>query len=400
MVQFSFVLLCYNNWNMTKQAVITLLDSLDPIHQSKGIELIIVDNGSTDETPFGIEQIKKEYENNLIKIYKVRLDPNMGYTPGINAGLSKCQGKIISILNNDLVFPPKWFNGLVEVLEGNEEIGLVAPYLSRSSGLQNCNMQFSTLDEMKAFATEFTEKGETNITLTHRVIGACMVFKKEVIELTGGNDIWFGLGQFDDDDWCLRTIVAGYKVAVVGNSFVHHISSVTYKQQSELVDATFRINQDKMQKKWRMRKNNRITKVLKNVTYSRKHHYFPTRKEDFNQLPSPTFSRGEGVRKFLLVADWSHPFSKWKEKLKTAIQDLSENNYEIHIWIPKQYYLKSKILDEKKFSPSSLSRLKIIYNTISPSDYLIFINSFDAIYTVEDDYVNRYMVSLAEIPSI
>ena len=384
---------------MTKEAVISLLESLDSIHQSKGIELIIVDNGSTDETPLGIEQIKEEYENHLIQIKNIRLERNMGYTPGINAGLSKCQGKIISILSNDLVFPPKWLNGLVEVLEGNEEIGLTTPYLSRSSGLQNVNKQFSVFDEMKAFATDFMEKGVTNITFTHRVIGACMVFKQEVIELIGGNDIWFGLGQFDDDDWCLRTIIAGYKIAVVGKSFVHHISAVTYNQKSESLNATFYTNQGKMQKKWG---NKEITDILETVTYSRKNHYFPTKKEDFNQLPSPTFNKSKDVHKFLLVADWTHPFSKWKEKLITAIQDSSGNNDEIYIWIPEQYYLKSDILDEIKIKmgTSALSCLNMIHNTISPSDYLIFINSFDAIYTVEDDYVNRYMVSLAEIPLI
>ncbi|SHS25401.1 putative glycosyl transferase [Mycobacteroides abscessus subsp. abscessus] len=399
MVHYSFVLLCYNNWGMTKQAVTTLLNSFDSNHQSKGMELIIVDNGSTDETPEGINQIKEKYENQLIKIENLRLDQNMGYTPGINAGLAKCQGKIISILSNDLSFPLNWFNGLVEVLESDKEIGLAAPYLSMSSGVQNVNKQFSTLDEMNAFAANFMKENETNIFFTHRIIGACMVFKEEVIQLTGGNDIWFGLGQFDDDDWCLRTMVAGYKIAVVGKSFVHHLSAATYNQQSALLNATFFTNQGKMQRKWR---NKELSDILKTTQYSREHHFFPTKKEDFNRLSSLDFQqKGKESRKLLLVADWTHPFSKWKETLRTALEECGDSD-EIYLWIPKQYYLLPEILDEikTKISPFSLGSLNILYHTVSPSDYLLFISFFDAIYSVNDDFINRYMVSLAEIPSL
>ena len=398
MVKFSFVLLCYNNWNITKQAVTTLLKSIDPIHQSQGLELIIVDNGSTDETPMGIKQIKEEYDNDFIQIKNLRLDPNMGYTPGINAGLSKCKGKIISILNNDLAFPPNWFNGLVEVLENDKEIGLVAPYLSMSSGVQNVNKQFSSLDEMNAFAADFMVKNEKTLILTHRVIGACMVFKEEVIKLTGGNDIWFGLGQFDDDDWCLRSIAAGYKIAVVGKSFVHHICSATYNQQSELLTATYLTNENKMQRKW---DNKEIYEILATIRYSKERHFFPTKKDDFIQSPSVACNKGKDSRKLLLVADWTHPFSKWKEKLKAALENCGEND-EIYLWIPKQYYILSEILGELtiEFGPSTLKSLNVLYNTVSPSEYLLFMSFFDAIYTVNDDFVNRYMVYLAEIPSI
>ncbi|MGG3888362.1 glycosyltransferase family 2 protein [Metabacillus fastidiosus] len=401
MTQFSFVLLCYNNWNMTKQAITSLLESLDPIHQSKGIELIIVDNGSTDETQEGIQQVKEEYENNLIKIENIQLNQNMGYTPGINSGLSKCQGNIISILNNDLVFPDKWFNGLVEVLESDEKIGLVAPYLSKSSGLQNVMKQFSSVDEMKTFAAQFMKEKEKCITFTHRVIGACMVFKREVIELIGGNDIWFGLGQFDDDDWCIRTIIAGYKIAVVGKSFVHHITSVTYNQQSQVVKASYLINKAKLRRKWRMKKKTPLEAMLETEIYLKEKHYFPIKMEDFNPLPFPNFNKSEERRKFLLIADWTHPFSKWKEKLLSAIQDMNEND-EIHLWVPNLYYKRFDILEEisTDINPSSLSKIKLNYDTICPSDYLIFLNSFNVIYSVEDDYVNRYMVSIASSISI
>ncbi len=395
MVKYSFVMLCYNNWSMTKEAITSLVRSLHPF-QENGIEIIIVDNGSIDETPTGINQLKQEFGNKLLKIENIRLEPNMGYTPGINAGLSKCQGDIITILNNDMVFPKNWFKGLVEVLESDEKIGLVAPYLSRSSGLQNVKKTFYSTEELEIFAEMFMKQHENKIIFTHRVIGACMVFKREVIEKIGGNDIWFGLGQFDDDDWCVRTIIAGYKIVVVGKSFVHHISTVTYKQQSPVMKESYRVNKRKFRKKWGIKRKNQLQGVLENMDFEKEKHYCPTKLEEFNRVESQPLKTDKINRKFLLVADWSNSFSKWQETLLNSIQHLQEAE-EIHLWVPPIYYKGFNPLS--KISPdlpsSSLSNIKIITENISPLDLVIFLESFDGIFSVDNDYINKYMVYIA-----
>ena len=46
MPHYSFVILCYNNWNLSKQAITSLIESLNPSYFERGIELIIVNNGS------------------------------------------------------------------------------------------------------------------------------------------------------------------------------------------------------------------------------------------------------------------------------------------------------------------------------------------------------------------
>ena len=86
MPYYSFVILCYNKWELTKQAITTLIESLSISHKKKEIELIIVNNGSDDETKEGIEQIKKLYSHE-IEIVPVHLKENMGYSVGINMGL-------------------------------------------------------------------------------------------------------------------------------------------------------------------------------------------------------------------------------------------------------------------------------------------------------------------------
>lgn len=50
MPYYSFVLLCYNNWELTNQAITTLNDSISDTYKQKGIEIIVVNNGSIDDT--------------------------------------------------------------------------------------------------------------------------------------------------------------------------------------------------------------------------------------------------------------------------------------------------------------------------------------------------------------
>ena len=129
MPYYSFVMLCYNKWELTKQAITTLVESLSLSHKNKEMELIIVNNGSSDETKEGIEQIKKLYSHE-IEVVPVHLKENMGYPVGANMGLAQCRGQIITILNNDLVFPDNWFNGIVNTLESDNSIGVAVPFLS------------------------------------------------------------------------------------------------------------------------------------------------------------------------------------------------------------------------------------------------------------------------------
>jgi len=60
-------------------------------------------------------------------------------------------------------------------------------------------------------------------------VGFCLALKREVYEKIGGLDEQFGLGTFEDDDYCLRARQAGYVNMVARDSFVHHFGQITFK---------------------------------------------------------------------------------------------------------------------------------------------------------------------------
>jgi len=101
-MELSIIIPCYNE----SQSINILVESCLPILED-GIEIILVDNGSTDGT-FDLLQ-KKSLPKQIIPL---RIEKNIGYGNGILKGLECAQGKILSWTHADLQTDPK------DVLDG------------------------------------------------------------------------------------------------------------------------------------------------------------------------------------------------------------------------------------------------------------------------------------------
>lgn len=171
MPYYSFVLLCYNNWELTNQAITTLNDSISDTYKQKGIEIIVVNNGSIDDTKKYLEQIKNTFSQQ-IELILIHLKENMGYSVGINTGLAQCKGEIITVLNNDLIFPKHWFDGIVNTLESDKSIGAAVPFLSHADMQQYKGVEFENLNEMHEFSKKIMVKNKDVRIFTERIISS------------------------------------------------------------------------------------------------------------------------------------------------------------------------------------------------------------------------------------
>lgn len=94
----SLVIPCYNE----AQSLPLLLESCKNLVKNKDIEVILVDNGSTDSTAQVLSSLVPLYPG----IKSIRLNQNLGYGNGINAGLKKATGKILAWTHADLQTHP------------------------------------------------------------------------------------------------------------------------------------------------------------------------------------------------------------------------------------------------------------------------------------------------------
>jgi GT2 family glycosyltransferase len=131
---YSLIVLAYNNWEFTNQCLATLLENLETAQLEKGVEIIVVDNGSNKETIQHLKRFHSKHKHHPAQIHYNRLQENLGYPSGINEGLKQSRGEIIGVLNNDLVFPKNWLKPLAGLLESNAQIGFAAPCAQKRQG--------------------------------------------------------------------------------------------------------------------------------------------------------------------------------------------------------------------------------------------------------------------------
>lgn len=192
-------------------------------------EIIVIDNASTDGT--------FEYLSSLGDIKLIRNSQNYGFPKAINQGIAVAKGKYIVVLNNDVIVTDRWLERLIEHFKDDESIGIIGPVSNFVSGVQVLNgvekiySMNGVVDEklLQNFANEIYMKNKGEKFLFPRIAGLCMVIKREVIEKIGGFDERFTPGNFEDDDYCLRANLAGFKVAIARDVFIHHFGSKSFK---------------------------------------------------------------------------------------------------------------------------------------------------------------------------
>jgi len=113
----SVVIPAYNHGPYIREAVQSVLQQ-----SLSDLELIIVDDGSTDDT---LEQIHQVADPRV----QVIAQSNQGAHAAINRGLSLARGNYLAILNSDDRYTPDRLERLVPILERDPEIGLVSSYI-------------------------------------------------------------------------------------------------------------------------------------------------------------------------------------------------------------------------------------------------------------------------------
>ena len=221
----SIIILTYNGVEYTKQFYNSLVNSTNLDY-----ELIIVDNLSTDETKEYIHSISANNKN--VKV--IFNEYNLGFPAGVNQGLQSTNSKYILIANNDIVLTKGWLERLIEVAESDPKIGIVGPISNEVSGVQkDKEANYKTIDEMLLYAVSVKEKYKDKVQQFPRVAFLCTLIKREVIDKIGGLDERFTPGNFEDDDFCLRAQLAGYKTVIAQDVFVHHFGSKSFKADGE-----------------------------------------------------------------------------------------------------------------------------------------------------------------------
>lgn len=205
---------------------------IDSILCLKKIEnqIIVIDNGSTDNTV----QILEKYKE---KIELIRFCKNQGTTVSRNEGIKRADKDVdyICILDSDTEVNDEAIIKLTASLQNDDKVMIAGPKLVTRSGVEQPSARaFPTLTTkvLKACPIKKVEElgrrmeqcrnAETRGAFQADVImSACWMIKPQLIEEIGMLDEYYFYSP-EDTEYCLRTQKAGYKVLYCPDAVILH----------------------------------------------------------------------------------------------------------------------------------------------------------------------------------
>ena len=235
----SIIMPCLNLHEYTQECIQNIVET------TKNFEIILIDNGSNP--PYLSEDVKV-----------IRNDINLGFPAAINQGLVVATGDIICVLNNDIITTPDWAEHLIWHL--NNGLDVVGPRTNYIDGPQILLISvYLNKEELYERAKEHYKKNKHKQWAFPRLVGFCLMFKREVYEKIGGFDEIFGIGNFEDDDWNLKAIEADYKTGIARDCYLHHFGSKTHELLSLDYNELLNKNRKIFQSRWSDKKIEELT---------------------------------------------------------------------------------------------------------------------------------------------
>lgn len=186
--------------------------------------LIWIDNGSEMAHYQKIREKVEEFNH-----INHRFGVNRFYAKAINQGIIMSNARYIVTLSNDVFVTDGWLRKLLSIMEGDPKIGLLSPLTDRI-GSPVCKADFAAqkwrLPVNGDYCEQINRLPERYGNTSSSVSMFCSVIRNELVEKIGLLDErFFILGN--DDDYCDRVRLAGFKTALCLNCFVFHKHNVT-----------------------------------------------------------------------------------------------------------------------------------------------------------------------------
>ena len=222
-VLVSIVIPVYGQLEYTKQC----LRSLYACSSSVDFEVIVVDNGSHDETAAFLAWAQAKYG-----IRVIRNETNLGFAKACNQGSAVARGPFLLFLNNDTIVCPGWLEPMVEVMSKEPRVGIAGSKLLYPDGrIQHAGVVIA--DAPAPISPDHLYRGRrhdfppANVQKDFQAVtGACLLVRKDLFEQVGGFDEAYVNGA-EDVDLCFKVRQKGWRIAYTPKSVLVHFESVS-----------------------------------------------------------------------------------------------------------------------------------------------------------------------------
>ena len=228
------------NWNGVKH-LRTYLPSV--IANTKGADIIVADNGSTDES---LAVLQSEFPS----VKTIVLDKNYGFAEGYNRAISLLTShsetvslpEYVVLLNSDVEVTEGWLIPLLDYMENHTEVAAVQPkirswvrrdyfeHAGAAGGYINA-LGYPYCRGRVLWKVEQDHGQYDDIVEVDWTSGACMCVRTQIYKDCGGLDASF-FAHMEEIDLCWRMRNKGWKLACVPQSVVYHLGGGSLNYES------------------------------------------------------------------------------------------------------------------------------------------------------------------------
>ena len=229
MTSVSVITVNFNHSQVTE----ALLASIFTKNNYAPIEIIVVDNGSTNN-PVPAWKIKYP----TVKF--IRSEKNLGFAGGNNLGTKEANGDYLFFVNNDTEFTEGLVDQLAGTLDLHPEIGMISPKIRYYENPEM--LQYAGFTKMNYYTARNHCTGQyeqdngqyDNLTgETGYIHGAAMMLRREAINKAGMMPEVYFL-YYEEMDWCEQVKRAGYNIWIDMQGLIYHKESVSVGSRSAL----------------------------------------------------------------------------------------------------------------------------------------------------------------------
>ncbi|MFC0502449.1 glycosyltransferase [Asaia krungthepensis] len=201
-----------------------------------GLECLVIDDGSPEP---GLSAYLRDIAGQG-RITLIRHKRNLGFTASANAGLSRAAGRDVVLLNSDAIIPAKGLSRLLAWLDRDSFIGTATPFSNDASILSYPSVTRPNATPDKRTATSFDRifaslprSGLIDLPTGN---GFCMAIRGDCLAQTGLLDVEvFAQGYGEENDFCCRASILGWRHVAATDVFVRHVGSVSFGRTRTLL---------------------------------------------------------------------------------------------------------------------------------------------------------------------
>lgn len=221
------------NWNGR-----TLLQQFLPswlAHIPDYADLIIVDNGSTDDS---VSFLQEHYRD----VHLLAFEENLGFAGGYNRAIEELDYQTVILLNSDVELTSGWLDQPMQLLNSSPEIAAVQPTLRAQRSPKDFEYAGAAggfIDRLgypfcrgRIFDTIEEDRGQYADSVDlFWASGACLIIRRAVYREVGGLDTLFFAHQ-EEIDLCWRLNARGWRIVSAPQSIVYHVGGASLSADS------------------------------------------------------------------------------------------------------------------------------------------------------------------------